>query len=296
MDTKRQPKKPDTRLKVTETNELLLFLLAKLPHKNRQNIKILLREKQILVDGKPVSQFNYLLKPNQEVTIKWERAPEVIKYKGLSIVYEDQHLIVINKQDGLLSIATEKVKDHNAYAILSAHIKKENPANRIFVVHRLDKDTSGLMMFAKSEKVQKLLQETWGPTTKERVYLAVTEGPIEKTEGVITSYLQETKALIVYSTQNPNAGQKATTYYETLQRNEHYSMLKVVLETGRKNQVRVHMQSIGHPIIGDSKYGAKTNPIGRLGLHAWVLGFTHPITNEPMHFKTPIPKKFWSLF
>ncbi len=192
--------------------------------------------------------------------------------------------------------STEKQKDNTAYSILSSHVKKQDPRNRIFVVHRLDRETSGLMMFAKSEKIQKLLQESWNATIEERTYLAVVEGYVEKKQDTITSYLVESKALIVYSSKNPEVGQKAVTHYEVLKSNKNFSLLKVNLETGRKNQIRVHAKGMGHSVIGDEKYGAKTDPIKRLGLHAWVLAFKHPTTGKDFRFETEIPAKFTNLF
>lgn len=281
---------------VTEEIQLLTFLLASMPNKSRHNVKSLLRDKQILVDNKMVTQFNHVLKPHQVVDIKDSKAPQEQRYKGLKIVFEDEYLIIIEKSEGTLSIATEKQKLHNAYSILSDHVKKEDPRNRIFVVHRLDRETSGLMMFAKSEKVQGLLQESWNATIQERTYLAVTEGCVKEQDGTIESYLVENKALTVYSSRNPDHGKHAITHYEVVKSSEQNSLLKVNLETGRKNQIRVHMKDIGFPIVGDDKYGAKTDPIGRLGLHAWVLAFIHPMTNEQMYFETPTPKKFLWLF
>ena len=292
----KESKKKEPSFTVKEEAELLTFLLGSLPHKSRHNVKSFLRDKQVLVDRKAVTQYNYKLKPNQVVEIKDGKAPEHQKYKGLTIIFEDQHLLVIEKQEGTLSIATEKQKLHNAYSILSDHIKKEDPRNRLFIIHRLDRETSGLMMFAKSEKVQKLMQESWNATIRERTYLAVTEGVVKDNEGTIESYLVENKALTVYSTNNPTIGKHAITHYETIKASAFNSLLKVNLETGRKNQIRVHMKDIGYSIVGDEKYGAKTNPIGRLGLHAWVLSFIHPITNEEMYFETKIPKKFLWLF
>ncbi len=289
--------KPDsTKFKVMEETELLIFLLLKITNKSRNDVKGLLRDKQIYVDNQAVTQFNHQLKPEQIVEVKWKKSPEEQKYRGLTIVFEDQYLIVIEKQAGVLSIATEKQKDNTAYSILSTHIKKQDPRNRIFVVHRLDRETSGLMMFAKSEKVQKLLQESWNATIEERTYLAVVEGYVQKKEDTITSYLVESKALIVYSNKNSDTGQKAITHYEVLKSNKNYSLLKVNLETGRKNQIRVHAKDIGHPVVGDDKYGAKTDPIKRLGLHAWILAFKHPITKQDLNFETPIPTKFTGLF
>ncbi len=288
--------RPSAYLKVTEEVELMSFLIAQLPHKNRNNIKTLLRDKQVLVEGRVVTQYNHLLKPNQKVEISGSKARKEQKYTGLTILFEDPYLIVIDKQEGVLSIATDRREDQTAYSILSNHVKQQNSSNKIFIVHRLDRETSGVMVFAKSEKIQKLLQETWGPTTKERTYLAVVGGALTEPSGTIISYLNESKALIVYSSQNPNQGQKAITHYETVKSNQRFSLLKVNLETGRKNQIRVHMQDLGHPVVGDKKYGSHLNPIGRLGLHAWILGFTHPITQEKLRFETKIPPKFLGLF
>ena len=300
MDTPEQPRRQrgqrtETKLTVEEPAELMAFLIAQLPHKNRNNIKSLLSNKQILIDGKVYTQFNHPLQPGQVVTVAATRAPETTQYRGLTILHEDQNLIVINKQSGLLSMATNKERDRTAYGILSDYVKKENPKNKIFIIHRLDRETSGVMMFAKSEKVQRLMQESWNDTIKERTYVALVEGVPQPPKGTVTSYLKESKALIVYSSQNPDNGQLSITNYTVLKSTADYALLELELETGRKNQIRVHMQDIGHPIAGDSKYGAETNPIGRLGLHAEVLAFEHPITGEPMKFDAPVPKTFLAM-
>ena len=286
----------DLKFVVEKETELLIFLLEKMPQKSRNDVKVLLRDKHVFIEEKPFSQFNQKLNVGQKIEIRWEIKPQEQKLRGLKIIFEDQYLLVIDKQAGLLSIATEKQKENTAYHILSDYVKKLDPANRIFVVHRLDKDTSGIMMYAKSEKIQKALQENWNENILERTYLAVVEGNPKDHNGTIISYLVESKALIVYSTKNPEKGQKAVTHYETFKASKSHSLLKVNLETGRKNQIRVHMQDLGNPVIGDAKYGATTNPIRRLGLHAWVLAFTHPVTKEPMRFETEIPKAFLSLF
>ena len=285
----------DEKLTVLEPAELMAFLLAHLPHKNRNNIKSLLSNKQILVDGKVYTQFNHPLRSGQVVTVAANRAPETSQYRGLTILYEDPSLIVINKQAGLLSMATSKERDRTAYGILSDYVKKQNPNNKIFIIHRLDRETSGVMMFARSEKVQRLMQESWNATTKERTYVALVEGVPEPERDTITSYLRESKALIVYSSQNPDNGQLSITNYKIVKTGNEYALLELELETGRKNQIRVHMQDIGHSIVGDAKYGATTDPIGRLGLHAEVLAFEHPITGAPMRFDAPVPKSFLSV-
>jgi 23S rRNA pseudouridine1911/1915/1917 synthase len=292
----RSSDKPPTSLKVTESAELLKFLLAEIRHKSRNNIKTLLRDRKVRVDGQTVSQHNHRLQPQQQVEVSWKKIPEEKQYRGISIVFEDNDLIVIDKHAGVLSIATKKERAETAYSFLSRHVKKQNPANKIFVVHRLDRDTSGLMMFAKSEKIKRLLQDTWHTAITERTYVAVVEGAVEEPEGVITSYLKESKALIVYSSPNPDYGRKAVTHYRTIRSNKKYSMLKVNLETGRKHQVRVHMKDLGHSIVGDKKYGSTINPIGRIALHALVLAFIHPINKEPLRFETAMPRKLTKLF
>lgn len=299
MNNPDQPRRPrgertNLTLTVAEPDQLMAFLIAKLPHKNRNNVKSMLSNRQVLIDGKVYTQFNHPLQPGQVVTVAASRAPETTQYRGLTILYEDPHLIVINKQAGLLSMATNKERDRTAYGILSDYLKQESLKNKVFIIHRLDRETSGVMMFAKSEKVQRLMQESWIDTIKERTYVALVEGIPDPPTGTVSSYLHESKALIVYSSQNPENGQFSVTNYVLLKATANYALLELELETGRKNQIRVHMQDIGHPIAGDAKYGAVTDPIGRLGLHAWRLAFEHPITGESMQFDAPIPKLFLS--
>lgn len=278
-------------------NALLMeFLMMQMPGKSRNKIKFLLGNKQVLVDGKPISQFNHPLTTGQKIEISKQRIEPEKKVRDFTVIYEDDDLIVIDKQAGLLSIATDKEKRATAYSLLSDHVKKQNSDNKIFVVHRLDRETSGLLLFAKSEEVKFHLQELWNDTIIERSYIAVVEGPVEKPEGVITSYLVEGKTFNVHSSQNPNYGKKAITNYKVLQKNKAYSLLKVNLETGRKNQIRVHMQDIGHCIVGDKKYGASGSPLKRLGLHAQQISFIHPSSGKKLYFETEIPSVFLGLF
>lgn len=253
----------------------------------------------VAVDGQPVSRATFALQPGQQVSLRPDRSVTFRAektYRGLKIVFEDEALIVIEKDAGLLSIATGKEQRLTAYRILSDHLKQTDPRARLFVVHRLDRETSGLMVFAKSEAAKHILQETWVPRTRERSYVAVAEGPLQPPQGTIEGYLVETKAMMVYPTRDASRGRHAVTHYETLRENADYALLKVNLETGRKHQIRVHLQSIGHPIAGDLKYGAATNPLRRLALHAWVLGFDHPVSGERMRFETPLPGAFLRLF
>lgn len=291
-------KKPRaTGFEVKEQEELMKFLLANLPDKSRNKVKSILKNKQVFVDGKAVTQFNHLLEPGQVITIgKNTPKPAANQVFGMTIVYEDKDLIVVNKKAGLLTIATENEKRDTVYSILSNYVKEQDEKNKIFIVHRLDRETSGLMMFAKNSEMQELLQESWKQTISERSYLAVIDGRMEKPEGTYRSYLFESKVFKMHSSQIPEKGQEAITHYSTLKSNDLYSLLKVTLETGRKNQIRVHLQDLNHPIIGDKKYGSVSNPIGRLGLHAWILAFRHPLTGKMVRFETSVPGSFLKLF
>lgn len=301
---KKDDKKPKLRgrkpekisFKVNEPAELMKFLIEQLPHKNRNNIKTMLKKKQVLVNGKAISQFNHLLRVGETVELSRRPGEAVRQMRGISIVYEDKDLIIVNKNAGLLTMATDKEKRETVYSMLSSYVKDQHKSNKIFIVHRLDRETSGLMMFAKNKEMQGLLQESWKQTVSERSYLAVIDGQLDPPQGTHTSYLFESKVFIVYSTQDPEKGQKAITHYSTVKSNESYSMLKVSLETGRKNQIRVHLKDLEHPIVGDKKYGSTSNPIGRLGLHARVLAFNHPITGKKIRFETSIPSSFLKLF
>ncbi|MFF2908814.1 RluA family pseudouridine synthase [Paenibacillus sp. NPDC057934] len=277
---------------VTEPAELLSFLLSHITGRGRNAIKSILARGQVSVNGKTTTQHNYQLQPGYSVVIETEKPvqPEVLN--GLTIVHEDDDIIVIQKDAGLLSIATGEENEVTAYRQLMEHVRRSNPKNRIFVVHRLDRDTSGVMMFAKSERIQQALQNTWKDTVKERSYVALVEGAVKKPEGTVSSWLKETATLKMYSSPYEGDGLHAVTHYKLIQSNRHFSLLEVQLETGRKNQIRVHMADIGHPIAGDKKYGAETKTVGRLGLHARVLSFVHPGTEELLTFESPIPKAF----
>lgn len=248
------------------------------------------------VNGKPVTQFDHILKPGQCVEVRWERDVEETSVCQLDIVYKDQDIIVINKPAGLLTIATDREKRRTAYSILSTFVKTESPDNKIFIIHRIDRETSGLLMFARSEKVKQQVQTYWNATISQRTYIGVVEGDVAPPEGTITSWLTESKAFIVYSSQKQGSGKRAVTHYKKVRGNGTLSMLQIHLETGRKHQIRVHMQDIDHPVIGDKKYGSKISPLRRMGLHAQLLEFVHPTTGKLCRFDTGIPKKFLKLF
>lgn len=279
-------------LNVSEPMPLMEFLLANLTDRKRTSVKELLKHNQVAVNGSPVSQFNHQLNPGDKVKINFTREWRVFYHRRLKLVYEDDDIIVVNKGYGLLSMGTDKIKDGTAYSILREYVKWSDPRNKLFIVHRLDRDTSGLMMFAKNEEAKNTMQHNWNNMVLNRKYLAVVEGTPDQAEGVIKSYLAENAEHEVYSTPDPKLGQLAVTRYKTLASKNGYTMLEVELDTGRKNQIRVHMKEMGHPIAGDRRYGAKSSPIHRLALHAQTLRFAHPVTRKEMNFETPVPAGF----
>lgn len=219
----------------------------------------------------------------------------VFQNRRVKLLYEDDDILVIEKGYGLLSMGNDKVKDGTAYSIMREHVKWTDPRNKVFIVHRLDRDTSGVMMLAKNEEAKNAMQHNWNNMVLSRKYIAVVEGYVQQDEGIIKSYLAETSQYEVYSTDDPQKGELAVTRYKVLKRGLGNTMVEVTLETGRKNQIRVHMKEIGHPIVGDRKYGAKASPIHRLALHALTLRFAHPATKRDMNFVTNIPGSFYKL-
>lgn len=281
--------------KVEKEDTLLNFLFLQYANKSKTTVKSYLNHRQVCVNGMISTQFDARLRKGDLVEVKFERMPEVLRNPLLKIVFEDDYLIVVNKKEGLLSIATDKITQKTAFNILSNYVKKKDPANKIFVLHRLDRETSGLMMFSKDQRVKFMMQTEWNEVVVERKYYAVVEGVVPKDEEVISTYLTESKALIVYATTREN-GKIANTKYRVMKRSATHTLLELELETGRKNQIRCHLNYIGFPIIGDKKYGAKTNPLGRVALHAACLSFIHPITGERHDFKTSAPTAFDDMF
>jgi len=252
---------PEPVFSVRESCELMPFLLAEMPQKNRDNIKTFLRNRQVLVDGTPVSQYNHPLLPGQKVTISRNKISPAKTYHGITIVYEDNDILVIDKHAGVLSVATENKEKYTAYSLLWDHVKSNHPDGKIFIVHRLDRETSGLLIFSKSARVQKILQKAWNEIIRERSYVALAEGEVNPPEGEISSYLKESPSRMVYSSKEEGDGRWSVTHYETLKRVPGYSLLKLNLRTGRKNQIRVHLADIGHPVgsqIRRARFQAET--------------------------------------
>lgn len=272
---------------VQESMALMDFLL-KQTSKKRNDIKNLLKYQNVYVDGHIETYYAYDLQKGQIVEIQNKKNDT-----SLDIIYEDKEIIVINKPCGLLSEKTENENQKTAYYMVKQYLfkKKEN----IYMVHRLDQYTSGILMFVKNKKLYDLLIHDWNHYVKTRGYIAIVEGQIKKPKGTIESYLAESKTQVVYIT-SKEKGKKAITHYKKIQTNKKYTMLEIYLDTGRKNQIRVHLSSLHHPIVGDQKYGSTTNPIKRLALHAHEFMFIHPITHKEMRFVSKTPDSFHKLF
>jgi 23S rRNA pseudouridine1911/1915/1917 synthase len=274
---------------------LLDFLLQNVAQ-SRTKVKATLQGQGIKVNGKTVTQFDYQLQPGMRVAVsRTKRNQRGFKSRYVKIVYEDRWLVVVEKNVGILSMAAGH-SSLNVKSVLDDYFKKTQQKCRAHVVHRLDRDTSGLMVYAKDIETEQILEHHWHEIVYDRRYVAVVSGEMESNEGTIENWLKDNKAYVTYSSPVDNGGKLAITHYCVLDRTTEHSLVEFKLETGRKNQIRVHAADMGHPVCGDSKYGNGDNPIGRLCLHAWLLCFNHPVTGKPMEFETPIPVAFRRLF
>lgn len=275
---------------------LLEFVKLNLKDSSRTDIKSWLKHGQIMLNGEIVSAFNAPVLPGAEVKINISRAFVKFHHPRLKLLYEDDDILVVEKGYGLLSVGIpnpSKKKIDSAYDILREYLKKKDPRNKLFVVHRLDRDTTGVMMFAKNEEAQGTLRHNWNNFVLERLYVALLEGFVKDDQGIIKSRLTENSQYKVYSTENENEGRLAVTRYKILGRGNGLSLAEFTLDTGRKNQIRVHASEMGHPICGDKKYGATKKRMGRLCLHAKTLRFAHPISRKDMYFESPVPYGFF---
>jgi len=308
-------RKADTVLKVAEPAALMDFLIAKMGGMARSSVKQLLGQRRVKVGNAIQTRHDFALKAGDVVTVSSGRGNSQLTHPKLKIVYEDDDLIVVNKQPGLLTVAaTPGSSETTAYSILRAYVKRQNARAGIYVVHRLDRETSGLLVFARSEELQHYMREYWRELVTERTYIALAEGVLEPREGKITTWLTEDKRnAVVYSSPVDDGGDIAITNYKTLKVSKRdevaingeankqrganeavYSLIELHLETGRTNQIRVHLASKGCPVVGDRKYGHgnESSPIDRLCLHAKVLAFIHPVTEKTVRFESPVPKEF----
>ena len=291
--------------KVNRSDELLEFLLRKC-NTSRNNVKTLLVKRQVLVNGSVVTQYNFPLAKDDEVKIsktpvqggdtlrRVANAVRAPKREPLKILYEDADFIAVNKPEGLLSVESDKETD-SAFSRVFEYLRQADKTARPYVLHRIDKETSGVLVFAKNIKLHSILKLHWNEHVTLREYYAVAEGVFEKTADTLENYLTENKNNLVYVTHD-NTAQKAITHYEVLAQTEKYALLRVKIDTGRKNQIRVQLKHEGHAIVGDDKYRANGNPLNRLGLHASAIEFIHPLTKEIVRIRATVPTAFRSLF
>ena len=289
--------------KVNRSDELLEFLLKKC-NTSRNNVKHLLSNRMVLVNGNVITQFNFIVAKDDEIKISKKPLREEAKansprrekkkFYTFNILYEDSDFIAIDKPQGLLSVESDK-ESECAYSYVMQYLQQKSPNLRAFQLHRIDKETSGVLLFTKNVKIHSILKLNWNEYVKAREYYAVIEGHLKEKEGRHESYLLENQNNMVYSSKNP-AGQKTVTDYKVIKESNAYSLVKVNILTGRKNQIRVHMQDMGCPIVGDTKYGHTKDPLKRLGLHASRLEIINPLNNEVISISAPLPGTFRSLF
>ncbi len=297
-------RKQDTSFRVEAATELMPFLLSKLGGMTRTSVKQLLSQRRVTVNAGIQTRHDTPLKAGDKVQVLQGRGNIELRHPKLRIIYEDDALIVVEKKNGLLTVPyNPKSSEMTAYSILKDYVRKQSNRNTVHVVHRLDRETSGLLVFAKSPELQEYMRTYWRQLVTKRTYVALVEGKLAQKEGKITSWLTENPhTAMVSSSPVDNGGQLAITNYKVLQELEsglenpesEISLVELNLETGRTNQIRVHMASVGHPVVGDRKYGHgnESSPIDRLCLHARVLEFIHPMTEKKVRFETPLPKEF----
>lgn len=273
---------------------LLEFLINNVSE-SRNKLKATLQGRGIKVNGKVVTQFDTQLNVGDKVMVSRRKNNNTFKSRYVKIVYEDRWIVVVEKNIGILSMAAGH-STLNVKSVLDDYFQKSHQKCRAHVVHRLDRDTSGLMIYAKDIDTEQILEHNWHQIIYDRRYVAVVSGEMENDEGTVANWLKDSKAYVTYSSPVDNGGKYAVTHYRVLNRTTEHSLVEYRLETGRKNQIRVHSADMSHPVCGDVKYGNGDDPLHRLCLHAYMLCFVHPVTGERMEFATPIPTSFKSLF
>lgn len=280
---------------VEEDAQLLDWLIANLKGLSRNKVKDTLHGRGIKVNGKIVTQFDYPLTRGMKISVSKSKKNDTFKSRYVNLVYEDPYLVVIEKKPGILSMAAGH-KSLNVKTVLDDYFRQTKQRCTAHVVHRLDRDTSGLMVYAKDVQTEQTLEHEWHNIVYDRRYVAVVSGEMEEDEGTIANWLKDNKAYVTYSSPVDNGGKYAVTHFHVLDRTTEHSLVEYKLETGRKNQIRVHSADMNHPVCGDVKYGNGDDPIHRLCLHAYMLHFFHPVTRARMEFETPIPSQFRMLF
>ena len=280
--------------KVVEPAQLIAFIMEKMHGVSRNRAKALISNRVVLVNNAITTHPLAELKPGDVVQLDRSKHKKSFHCKDLDIVFEDPYLLVIDKHPGLLSMSNNS-RQQTVQIVLNRYLEKGGGRNTSHLVHRLDRDTSGLMVYAKDVQTQQSLINGWQQLVTDRRYLALVEGELEQQRGRIQSWLTEDKKFVTHSSPVDNGGKYAVTHYNVLASSNGYSLVECELETGRKNQIRVHMADLGHPVVGDRKYGSDEDPMRRLGLHAYMLCFTHPVTGKHLRFETPVPYCFEKL-
>lgn len=298
--------KQDTSFRVESEGTLLSFLQSKMGGMAKTSVKQMLGQRRVSVNGSVQTRHDTPLHKGDRVVVISGRGNIELKHPKLRVVYEDESLIVVEKKPGLLTVPTfPGSAETTAFSILKDYVHRQNQRAGIYTVHRLDRETSGLLVFAKSPELQQYMRTYWRQLVTRRTYVALAEGHFEQQDGKITTWLTEDKRnAVVYSSPTDDGGQIAITNYHIIRESpvqengKTYSQVELNLETGRTNQIRVHLASIGHPVVGDRKYGHgnEDSPIDRLCLHARILEFIHPATEKTIHFETPVPRDFNHVF
>ena len=279
---------------VVEPAQLIAFIMEKMHGVSRNRAKALISNRVVLVNNTITTHPLAELKPGDVVQLDRSKHKKSFHCKELDIVFEDPYLFIIDKHPGLLSMSNNS-RQQTVQTVLNRYLEKGGGRNTSHLVHRLDRDTSGLMVYAKDVQTQQSLINGWQQLVTDRRYLALVKGEFEQTRGRIQSWLTEDKKFVTHSSPVDNGGKYAVTHYNVLASSNGYSLVECELETGRKNQIRVHMADLGHPVVGDRKYGSGEDPMRRLGLHAYMLCFTHPVTGKHLRFETPVPFCFEKL-
>lgn len=288
---KRGDKKSQLTFTVKETTELLPFLMNAMHGISRNRAKALLVNRLVLVDNIITTNALTTLHPGQTVQLDRSKQKMAFHSNDLGVVYEDPYLLVIDKRAGLLSMSNN-TRQQTVQNVLNKYLEKGGSRCTSHLVHRLDRDTSGLMIYAKDTKTQRTLIEEWQQLVTDRRYVALVSGEMQQNKGTIRSWLTEDKRFITHSSPVDNGGKYAVTHYNVLRKGNGYTLVELELETGRKNQIRVHLSDMGHPIVGDIKYGSNDESLRRLGLHAYILAFRHPVNGKYLRFETPVPDSF----
>lgn len=292
---KRGDKKSQLSFKVKEETELLTFLMDAMHGISRNRAKALLVNRLVLVDNIITTNALTMLRPGQTVLLDRSKQKMSFHSNDLGVVYEDPYLLVIDKRAGLLSMSNNS-RQQTVQIVLNKYLEKGGSRCTSHLVHRLDRDTSGLMIYAKDTMTQRRLIEEWQQLVTDRRYVALVSGEMKQAKGTIRSWLTEDKRFITHSSPVDNGGKYAVTHYNVLRKGNGYTLVELELETGRKNQIRVHLSDMGHPIVGDIKYGSTDESLRRLGLHAYILAFRHPVNGKFLRFETPVPESFEKVF